>query len=389
MKRVINLLLCFIMVLSCACGCSVLEGEVVSITEHVSAEVQNDKAEVTAEVNSYDALRDAVYGIVEAHENSGTIRIIDYSFENFSSTLEDAVNRACVEIANEEPLGLYCVYYIGNTITQLVSFTEVEIAVTYKRDRAQTSTLTSVSTTRYLYSELTDMLKNYKDYGAFYTSLDTLNTDDITEFITQTYYDNPLDICMMNLDSLTFYPETGRERILEVVFDSQYSASQRKSMSSALNNSVNKLVESADGESDAELLLSLCELLTETCAYDAVSAEGASYLSDDLVATAYGALVSGRAVSDGYALAFKALCDKLGLECTVVSGSLNGIAHKWNIVTIDDDSYNIDAAMCDENGISTAFLKNDDDFSQTHSWDTEKYGPCSGSLSYERVAGIA
>ncbi len=386
MKRAVMLLLCISLLFSCGCA-SVLDGETLEITEHVPVEKQNEVDTVAAEVSNYAALRNAVYALVAAHQTEGTIRLINYELENHSSNIESDINRACAEVSNEEPLGLYSVYYIGNSVTSLVAFTEADITVTYKRDQAQVSSLTTVYTERFLRSEILDMMRSYNDYGAFYVSLDTLTSAEVEECVRSTYYDNPLDIVMMNLESVSMYPESGRPRILELVFSSKYSASQRTSMTRALNSAVNKLVESAGGRNDASLLLSLCQLLIDTSSYDILTDESFDYAPDDLIATAYGALVSGRAVSDGYALALKALCDKLGLDCVVVNGMRNGISHMWNIVRIGDYCYHVDASMCDENGINTAFLQDDYGFSEEYEWDTDKYPTCNGPLNYAVVSG--
>ncbi len=51
--------------------------------------------------------------------------------------------------------------------------------------------------------------------------------------------------------------------------------------------------------------------------------------------TAYGALISGLAVCEGYSELFQYLCNQLGLRCIVVVGESQGISHQWNIVWLD------------------------------------------------------
>ncbi|MBQ9990283.1 MAG: hypothetical protein IJP31_05000 [Lachnospiraceae bacterium] len=49
--------------------------------------------------------------------------------------------------------------------------------------------------------------------------------------------------------------------------------------------------------------------------------------------SAYGVFVEEIAVCQGYALAYKLLCDRVGIECYMVtSDSMN---HAWNIVWLD------------------------------------------------------
>lgn len=71
--------------------------------------------------------------------------------------------------------------------------------------------------------------------------------------------------------------------------------------------------------------------------------------------TAYGALVEGRAVCNGYAMAFEYLMTKLGIPCDTVVGFTSPVsaslakniifassisAHAWNVVTLKDEAGN-------------------------------------------------
>lgn len=56
--------------------------------------------------------------------------------------------------------------------------------------------------------------------------------------------------------------------------------------------------------------------------------------------SAYGALINGRAVCDGYSEAFELIMDQLGIDCMVVSSS--AMNHAWNLVKVDGKWYHID-----------------------------------------------
>ncbi len=58
----------------------------------------------------------------------------------------------------------------------------------------------------------------------------------------------------------------------------------------------------------------------------------------------YGALVEGRTVCSGYAAAYKAICDRLGLECWVASS----LDHAWNLIRVDGKVYCVDATSGDQ-----------------------------------------
>ena len=58
--------------------------------------------------------------------------------------------------------------------------------------------------------------------------------------------------------------------------------------------------------------------------------------------TAYGAIVEGSAVCDGYALALKYLMNCRGIECIVIPGTVNGAAHVWNTAFWDGRWHEMD-----------------------------------------------
>lgn len=63
---------------------------------------------------------------------------------------------------------------------------------------------------------------------------------------------------------------------------------------------------------------------------------------EDQIYTAYGALCTGKAVCQGYAVLFYRLCKEAGLSVRIISGTGNGGQHAWNIVRIGSKYYNVD-----------------------------------------------
>lgn len=70
---------------------------------------------------------------------------------------------------------------------------------------------------------------------------------------------------------------------------------------------------------------------------------------------AYGALVEGVAVCQGYAEAFKMICDYYKVPSVCITGTANGGAHMWNAVQMDDGLwYLLDVTWDDQTEKSTA-----------------------------------
>ena len=72
-------------------------------------------------------------------------------------------------------------------------------------------------------------------------------------------------------------------------------------------------------------------------------------ISESNIFDVYGALINGVCVCEGYAEAFKLICDREGLPCLTVVGTGNGGAHKWNMVQMEDGEwYTLDATWDDQ-----------------------------------------
>lgn len=106
--------------------------------------------------------------------------------------------------------------------------------------------------------------------------------------------------------------------------------------------------------------------------------------ADSAAYNAYGALVEGKAVCNGYAQAMKLLCDLSGLECTMISGQADGESHAWNLVRLGKEWYHVDVTWDDpepdEPGrvLYSYFNLSDEEMKQSHIWETEDYTPSLG-----------
>ena len=102
-----------------------------------------------------------------------------------------------------------------------------------------------------------------------------------------------------------------------------YDTTYTKSSVTTFNNLCASVIAGMPNGTDPEKLLYLHDWLVTHCEYD---------LTYNNV-TAYNAMVDGRAVCDGYAKAYKHLCDLAGLDCEYVSSEVNN--HAWNMVMLN------------------------------------------------------
>ena len=109
------------------------------------------------------------------------------------------------------------------------------------------------------------------------------------------------------------------------------------------------------GKTDLEKVTAIYAYLCDNVVYD----ENATNCF-----TAYGALLDGRAVCQGYALAMMRLLNAVDVETDVVLGTSSEINHMWNVVYIDGEYFLLDATWdSDSEDICyDYFLKGSDDF---------------------------
>jgi hypothetical protein len=95
-------------------------------------------------------------------------------------------------------------------------------------------------------------------------------------------------------------------------------------------------------ENDFEKEVIIHDMLCKTVKYDSEfeSNVGSIY-------SIYGALINGHAVCEGYARAFKLLCQTAGLECILITGDSKGVGHLWNMVKLEDKWYHVDVTWDD------------------------------------------
>ncbi len=129
-----------------------------------------------------------------------------------------------------------------------------------------------------------------------------------------------------------------------MIFD-YYSSPE---MEQEVNKTVKKLISSINtsGASDYQILKKIHDHICASTSY-AYEALDDPY-SHMYAYTPYGALVGGKCVCQGYALAFYRVCKELGYKVRFVSSSSSGGNHAWNVVNLDGKCYFVDCTWDDQ-----------------------------------------
>lgn len=174
-------------------------------------------------------------------------------------------------------------------------------------------------------------------------------------------FDNPQ---VFWLDNLFGYAYVGDDTMAE--FYSVMSADECEQKSAVLRSAVNMIISSMkDGMSEFEREKLVHDYIIGNCVYKGTvtgMSDGWEYFC------AYGPLVKGEAVCEGYAKAEQLLMNLCGIECMTIRGDSDGGGHMWNVIKIDGEWYHLDTTWDDsDNGaIYDFFNVNDEMIKTTH-----------------------
>ena len=157
-----------------------------------------------------------------------------------------------------------------------------------------------------------------------------------TEYLADVNYFNTIGLNSLN------------KTIYQIKIKTDFTKEQILTAIDKIEENTNKLTSDLKQLNDVEKALIIHDRLIQKCSYDQNKLSTGLYTS--LSYTTYGALVLHTAVCGGYATAYKALLNKVGIEAYVcTSESMN---HAWNIVTVNGKKYHVDCTWDDYDATS-------------------------------------
>lgn len=374
MRRIVAAVLAAGLLLTAA-GCAALFDKEVYLEEPFEAPSETTETEDAADtISSYAALRRAITRIVSERAESAVLQ-----FQNYEGTISRDISTACWEVKSSTAIGAFAVDYISYDLSRIVSYTQAEIRITYKRSEYQMSALERLENVAAMRTRLEEALREGETYLVMELTTVSLSADAVSQSLERAYYADPMLCPVLPAAEVTLYPESGVQRIVEMTLDygmdSESLAARREELAAALDGLLayalpaeesdpNASAEPEDAAQSADRVRYLCEALAGTCVPDAAAG-----------ATAWDALAAQTATDEGMALALEAACHAAGIECIPVFGRLDGEDYVWNIVTIDGSSYHVDVFRWAESD-GTVFLASDEDLWGAYWWDIGEYPSC-------------
>lgn len=198
----------------------------------------------------------------------------------------------------------------------------------------------------YCYSNLNDHQKDI--YNKILEGVKNLQTERI--FLTEDGTDIAENVNLAYGAVSADHPEIfwlkGEYRLLTLANEKFYikveydiDPTTRDGQAAALENRVQKIMEAVKDMTPPEKERYFHDYLCNnvTYLYDGVSTRY----------TAFGALVNGKAVCEGYARAMQLLCKRAGINCTIIKGVSDDEAHMWNALELYGEWYELDVTWDD------------------------------------------
>ncbi len=157
------------------------------------------------------------------------------------------------------------------------------------------------------------------------------------------------------------------------------NAEERQSAAAALERQITGILEQIPSNAtpyDAELFIH-DTLATRITYDDETAADPAPAVRRPAAFTAYGALVDGLAVCEGYSRAMQLLLHRSGIRCTLVTGTAgDGASHMWNLAEIDGRNYHLDLTWddADDRLNHTYFNLTTEEIALSHTLDRDNLG---------------
>ena len=200
--------------------------------------------------------------------------------------------------------------------------------------------------TDYWYEHMTDVQKGY--YNTIYTQVESMNTEPFLITHNDEELSGNVNIALCGL--LSDHPEifwvSGSYEVLMDTHGDYYltlkyemESSERDQKRTLIENKVSEILNNTESLSYFEKEVYFHDYLCDTVVYTSENGQ--------MCYTAYGALLDGKAVCEGYSRAMQLLCKRAGINCTLVRGTADGVAHMWNIVELSGEWYQLDVTWDD------------------------------------------
>lgn len=215
MKPSIALLLA-LLAAACLTGCGpLLERAYTDVAPHTQFSDEEANAAILR-AETYQGLVSALLHLVEQGEESGVVRL--YQYISVAGSAASDVDRACLEVTQEDPLGNYAVDYMKYDVEQTAAYYEVSVKIAYRVEPETLSQVISVTGATAVEQELTTLLphrpKTVLFRFSYFTPAD--NAETLRQAVLDAYAAQTRPLPPLDQVDITLYPDQGQQRLAEI-----------------------------------------------------------------------------------------------------------------------------------------------------------------------------
>lgn len=366
MKRIAVLFLAVCLLLS---GCGAwMEGSYVSITPYMSSE--DDAGQDVQWISNKDQLYEAVRYMVNRGITEDVFFVRDYG----ESTVDTDALVVRYSIMNKDPIGAYAVEDIQFELGVNGGRSTLAVKITYSRQKTEILRMKTVQGLEDARNAVAAALSDMDTELVFY--MEGFQGTDFAQMVEDYARENPDEVIEVPRVSVSLYPASGENRVVELSFAYQTNRDFLRDMQKQVQQIFQsaKLYVSGDS-SDYSKLSRLYVFLTGGVDAGRVMNQGGTSITPS-----YSLLRYGVGDSKAFATVYAAMCRQVGVECQVVSGTRNGEAWFWNIVKEGDRYAHVDVLRC---VVAGYFRMRSDSEMDGYVWDYLNYPACASVYQQE------
>ena len=197
-------------------GCApMLERSYADVSPHVQFSDESENESILR-AETYQGLVSALLYLVGQGEEAGVIRL--YQYAGITGAAASDVDRACLEVTQQDPLGAYAVDYIKYDVEQTAAYYQVDVKLAYTRTPEEIAGVISVTGSSAVEGELEELLKETPEMVAFrisyFTAEDSAET--LRQAVMEVYEARREDLPPLEQVTVTLYPDSGPQRVAEI-----------------------------------------------------------------------------------------------------------------------------------------------------------------------------
>ena len=332
MKRLVAILMAGCMLLS---GCSTMfDGSYVNITPYEGQVEQPDESAVS--VSDYAQLYAALRNMTQNGKESGVVYVSEYAQEALQSDVDTAVRK----LMAQDPITAYAVEKIDVQIGTNAGQSAIAVSISYLHNKSQIRKIKTVKTMDEARKVVRSELENFSSGVAIYIS--EYEASDIQQWVEDHAANYPELVMEVPEVTVNLYPDNGDTRVVELKFNYRSSRDALRVMQSEVTPIF--AAAQAHVSADVDQRLKFAKL------YDFLMGCVGDYKLETSITPSYSLLIHDVGDAKAFASVYAAMCRLAGLECATVSGTRQGSAWYWNIVSVDGAYYHVDILRCSENG---------------------------------------